>query len=59
MKSAVLCMQYVGFTSRDSAVGIVTSYWLDDRGIEVQTGSEVHPTPNPLSDGYRGLFPRG
>jgi hypothetical protein len=53
----------------DSAVGIATSYWLDDRGVGVrvpvgqefsllhvvQTGSEVHPTSYPMGTG--GSFP--
>jgi hypothetical protein len=57
--------------SRDSAVSIATSYWLDDRGVGVQvqwgqefsllhivqTGSGVHPTSYPMDTG--GSFPRG
>jgi hypothetical protein len=55
----------------DSAVGIATGYGLDDRGvwIRVQVVSRIfssprHPhrllgPPNLLSNGYRGLFPRG
>jgi hypothetical protein len=59
---------YIGPTihsSRDSVVGIATSYGLDDRGVEfesrygeefsllqiVQTGSEVHPTSYPMGTG--------
>jgi hypothetical protein len=48
--------------SRDSRVGIATSYWLEDEGLEfesrwgqefsllhvIQTGSGVHPTFYPL-----------
>jgi hypothetical protein len=51
--------------SRDSVVGIATSYGLDDRESEfesrwgqeflllqiVQTGSEVHPTSYPMGTG--------
>jgi hypothetical protein len=58
--------------SRDSAVGIATSYWLDDRGVGVrvpvgsriftspcrsQTGSGVHPTSYTM--GTVGSFPGG
>jgi hypothetical protein len=53
--------------SRDSAVGIATSYGLDDRGSEfespwgqefsllyvVQTGCGVHPTSYPMDTGGR------
>jgi hypothetical protein len=44
--------------SRDSVVGIATSYGLDDRGVGlqiVQTDSEVHPTSCPMGTG--GSFP--
>jgi hypothetical protein len=45
--------------SRDSVVGIATSYLLDDRGVgvRVQTVSEVHPTSYPMGTG--GSFPVG
>jgi hypothetical protein len=57
--------------SRDSVVGIATSYGLDDRGVGVrvpidkkfsvlkivQTGSEIHPTSYPMGTG--GSFPGG
>jgi hypothetical protein len=50
--------------SRDSVVGIATTYGLDDRGVGVrvpvgivQTGSEVHPTSYPI--GTEGSFPGG
>jgi hypothetical protein len=57
--------------SSSSAVGITTGYGLDKRGFEVQVpvGSRVLTSPynpdrpwsppNLLSNGYRGLFPRG
>jgi hypothetical protein len=57
--------------SRDSVVGIATSYGLDDKGSEfesrwgqefsllqiIQTGSEVPPTSYPMGTG--GSFPGG
>jgi hypothetical protein len=57
--------------SRDSVVGIATSYGLDGRGVgvRVQVGSRIFSSPNRpdrlwgptnlLSNGYRGLFLRG
>jgi hypothetical protein len=57
--------------SRDSVVGIATSYGLDDRGVGVRVpvGSRIFSFPNRpdrlwgphnlLFNGYRGLFRRG
>jgi hypothetical protein len=56
--------------SRDRAVGIATSYWLDDRGIGVRVPVGVKNfqfsmsfrrlwDPPNLSNGYCGLFPSG
>jgi hypothetical protein len=45
--------------SRDSAVGIVTGYGLDDKGVGVQVlvGSGAHPASYPKGTG--GSFPGG
>jgi hypothetical protein len=59
------------YRSRDSAVGIVTGYGLDDGGFGVRgpVGSRIFSSPsradrlwglpNLLPNGYRGFFPRG
>jgi hypothetical protein len=65
---SVLCLTKM---SRDSAVGIATAYGLEDRGVEfrVPLGSRIFSSPRRpdrlwgppsfLTNGYRGLFPRG
>jgi hypothetical protein len=61
---------YIYMVSRDSAVGIATSYWLDDRGVGVRVPvglrlnifsfpcrpHRLWGPPNLLSNGYRGCF---
>jgi hypothetical protein len=63
--------QTVRLVSLDSAVGIATSYGLDERGVGVRVpvvsrivSSPRRPgrlcgPPTLLSNGYLGLFPRG
>jgi hypothetical protein len=67
--SVVVVVVVVVVKSRDSAVGIATSYWLDGRGSipgrdkrlyplhSIQTGSGAHPVSYPMGTGW--LFPRG
>jgi hypothetical protein len=69
-KSSELLLLLLLFKSWDSAVGIVTGYWLDDRvvGVRVPVRSRIYTFPcrpdghwgpsNLLSNGHRGLFPR-
>jgi hypothetical protein len=57
--------------SRDSVVGIVTGYWVDDRGVAVRVlvGSRIFTSPccsdwlwgppSLLCDGYGFFFSRG
>jgi hypothetical protein len=59
------------YRSQESVVGIETGYGLDDRevGVRVPVGSRIVSSlprpdrvwgpPNLLSNGYRGLLPRG
>jgi hypothetical protein len=72
--STNLCLRIFKNTvpkSRYSAVGIVTGYWLDDRGVGVRVpvGPRIFTfpcrsdglwgPPNLLYNGHQGLFPGG
>jgi hypothetical protein len=64
-----VCM-FLTTGSWDSAVGIVTGYWLGDQGVRIRVlvGSRMFTSPcypdrlwgppNLLYNGYQGLFPR-
>jgi hypothetical protein len=70
--AGALVIQYISVRSSvNVGVGIATAYGLDDRGVGVRVpvvstffSSSRHPDGfwgphNLLSNGYRGLFPRG
>jgi hypothetical protein len=69
--SITFCYWMYCYGSRDSVVGIATSYRLDDLGVGVRVpvGSRIFTSPNRpdrlwgppnlLSNGYWGLFPQG
>jgi hypothetical protein len=62
---------YMMFGSADRAVSIPTAYGLDDRGVGVRVPVRARFPSSPrrpdrlwgsyrlLSNGYRGLYPRG
>jgi hypothetical protein len=53
--------------TRDSSVGIATGYGLNGRDVELRVNKNLESsrpdlfwgTPSLLSNGHRGLFPRG
>jgi hypothetical protein len=67
----LIALSYCSLRSRDSVVGIATSYWLGDRGVGVRVParSNIFSSPerpdrlwgplNLLSNGYWELFPLG
>jgi hypothetical protein len=69
--NSLILISKVSTISRDSAVGIETGYGQDDREVRVRVPVEARifssprrpdrfwSPPSHLSNGYRGIFPRG